>query len=95
MPPRDGDPRSPRAEPVQLVEDAGAAADRRRHRGAGHAQLGERPQAEDEARAEHDVDDVREPEHPHRDRGVARAAEDGVDEEQQQDVTLPPSITLV
>ena len=44
---------------------------------------GKRADAEDQARPEDDVDRVREPQHAHRDRGIARAAEDGVDEEEQ------------
>ena len=56
-----------------------------RHRGAGDAELGERSDAEDEARTEHDVDRVGEPQHPHRDRRVAGAAEHRVDQEQQHD----------
>ena len=78
----DRDSRVAPHETIQLVEDAGAAADGRSHRGAGDAELGERTQAEDETGAEQDVDDVGEPEDPHRDRGVAGASEDGVDEEQ-------------
>ena len=70
---------------IQLIQDAAAAADRRADGCPGHAHLGKRPDAEDEARAEHDVDRVGEPEHAHGDRRVARAAEHGVDEEQQQD----------
>ncbi len=52
---------------------------------AHHAELGERAEAEDEARPEQDVEDVAEPQHAHRDRRVARAAEHRVDQEQQHD----------
>jgi hypothetical protein len=55
---------------------------------AGDAELGERPDAEHEARPEHDVDGVGEPEHAHRDRRVARAAEQRVDDEQHDDHRL-------
>ena len=46
---------------------------------------GKRPEAEDEARVEDEVADVREPEDAHRDRRVAGAAEDRVDEEEEHD----------
>ncbi len=74
---------------IELVEHAAAAADGRADGGAGDAHLGERADAEDEARAEHDVDRVGEPQHAHRDGGVAGAAEHRVDEEQQQDGAAP------
>ena len=66
----------------QLIHHAAATADRRPDRGAGHAELRKRADAEDQARPEDDVDRIREPQHPHRDRGIARATEDGVDEEE-------------
>ena len=58
---------------------------RRRDGRARDAERRERPEAEDEARVEDEVDDVREPQDAHRDRRVAGAAEDRVDEEEQDD----------
>ena len=63
----------------ELIDDRRAAADVGRDRRAGDAELGKRPEAEDEAGAEHDVEHVAEPQHAHRDRGVAGAAEHRVD----------------
>ena len=77
-------PVAPR-QPVELVEHAGAAAEVGGDGGAGHAERRERPQPEDEARGEHDVERVGQPQHAHGDRRVAGAAEDGVDEEEQHD----------
>lgn len=54
-----------------------------RDRRARDAEARERPQAEDEAWRERDVEPVREPEGAHRDDGVARAPEDRVDHEQE------------
>ena len=73
---------------AEQEEHADAAADGGRHRRAGHAQAGEGAQPEHEQRPEQDVDPVGQPERPHGDRGVARAAEGGVDEEQQHDADV-------
>ncbi len=70
---------------IELVQDAGAAADRRPDRRARHAQPRERPDAEHQQRTQDDVDQVRDREHAHRDGRIAGTAEDGVDEEDQQD----------
>ena len=67
---------------VQLHEHADAAAGRRRDRRAGDAESRKRAEPEDEARIEADVDRVGDPQHAHRDRRVAGAAEHGVDQEQ-------------
>ena len=72
-------------QPIQLIEHTGAAADRRRDRRAGQAKLRERSDAKDQQGTEHDVDRVREPEDAHRDRRVAGAAEDRIDQKDQQD----------
>src|SRR6185436_9969996 len=66
----------------QLIHYAAATADCRSDGGAGHAELWKWADAENQARPEDDVDRIREPQHPHRDRGIARATEDGVNEEE-------------
>jgi hypothetical protein len=66
------------------VDHAGPAADGRRERCADDPHLRERADAEDQARPQDDVDGVGEPEHPHRDGGVAGASEYRVDQEQHQ-----------
>ena len=75
----------PAHEDPQLHRHAGAAAQRGGDRGPFDAHGRDRPQAEDEDRIEHDVQRVRHPQHTHRRRCIARAAEDRVDDEQQQD----------
>ena len=72
-------------EDPELVEDSRSPADRGGHGGPRKPELRERPQPEDEARVEHDVDPVREPERPHRGLGVPRSPQDGVVQEQQDD----------
>ena len=64
------------------------APGRRGDGSAGDAKRGEWPGPEDEQRPEHDVDDVRQPEHPHGDGGVSRAAEDRVGDEEDDDRRL-------
>src|SRR6266704_358768 len=54
-------------------------------RDAQEAKHGERPPAEDEARVEHEVDDVGDPQQTHGDGGVTRATEDGVVEKEHHD----------
>ena len=51
---------------------------------AGDAQVWKRAEPEYETGIEHEVDQIREPQHTHGDRGIAGAAEDGVHEEQHQ-----------
>ena len=80
--------RDPRTGPEQAadgIDRASSAADGRGHRRAGDTQLRKRAQPEDEARAQDDVDGVRQPEHPHGDGCVAGAAEDRVDDEEHHD----------
>ena len=72
-------------EPIELIENTDAAAGERGEGGAGDAKLGERPQAEDEARIEDKIDDVGYPEQTHGDGRITRAAEDGVIEKEQHD----------
>ncbi len=65
-------------------QHAGTTTDGRGDGRTGHAHLGEWTHAEDEQRAKHDVERVGKPEHPHRDRGVARATKRRVDHEQHE-----------
>src|SRR5258708_176250 len=53
--------------------------------GSGHAEVGERPPGENEARVEDEIDDVGDPEQTHGDSGVTGAAEDGVVEKEHHD----------
>ena len=69
---------------VELVEHADAASGESGQRGAGDAETRKRAEAENEARIENEIDDVRDPEQTHGDGGVAGPAEDGVVEKQQQ-----------
>ena len=85
MPRVNVDARAGLEQSAEREQRAGSAADRRRDRRAGDAQLRERSEPKDQTRSEHDVDRVRQPEHAHRDRRVARAAEDRVDQEQHDD----------
>ena len=75
----------PVQQPVELVEHADAAPGERGQRRAGHAHVRERPEPEDQARIEDEVDDVRHPQQPHGDRRVACAAKDRVVEKQHDD----------
>src|SRR6266705_4128848 len=79
---QDADALGPAEEAIELIEDADAAAGERGEGRAGDAKLGERPPAEDEARVEHEVDDVGDPQQTHGDGGVTRATEDGVVEKE-------------
>jgi len=56
----------------------------RRDRRAGDAHTGKGSKTEDQAGIQHQVNDVRHPEQPHCDSGVAGAAKDRVVEKQQQ-----------
>ena len=53
-------------------------------RGAGDAESGEGPEAEDEAGIEDEVEDVGDPEQAHGDGGVSGTAEDGIIEKEQE-----------
>jgi hypothetical protein len=88
VPSRHGDSAAVAEEPDHRVDRAGRAADRRRDRGAGDAESREWPHAEDEQWSQDDVDDVGEPEHAHRDRGVTGPAKDRVHHEQHDDRRL-------
>src|SRR5258706_4414265 len=68
-----------------LVHDAAATADRCRHGGPGYAESWKRPETEYEARSQHHVEEVREPQHPHRDSGIAGAPENRVNEIKHHD----------
>ena len=68
-----------------MIDHGAAAADVGRDGGAGDAELRERTEPEDEARSEDDVQEVAEPQDPHRNCGVAGSAEDRVDQEQHDD----------
>jgi len=82
---RHGNPRAPSGEHVKLIEHAQAAAGSGRHRGARHSELRERTQSIDETRVKREVDQVGHPQSPHRNRRVAAAAENAVDQEDHQD----------
>jgi hypothetical protein len=72
-------------EPVQLEEHAHRASGRRGDCGADDPELRKRPETEDEARIQNDIDSVRNPEDAHRNCGVTRATEHSVDEKQHHD----------
>ena len=84
MVPRQPDAPASARQEIELVDDRGAASEVGRDGGAGHTQLGERPDPEDETGTEHDVEDVAEDQDAHRRGGVADAAEHRVLQEQQQ-----------
>ena len=56
---------------------------------------GKGPRPKNEARVEHDVDAVREPQGTHGGSGIARAAENGVIEKEQKNRRHPPYMTRV
>ncbi len=72
-------------QPVELVEHANAAAGECGQRRASDPEMRKRPDAEDQARIEDEIDDVRHPQQAHGDGRIARSAEDGVVEEQHDD----------
>ena len=67
------------------IQHAHAPANGGAYGRAQDAQLGKRPEPEDQARIQTDVDGIGDPQRPHRRGGIARAAEDRVDQEQQED----------
>ena len=77
--------RPPRARAHELVHDADGPPHGRADGRARDAHLRERPEPEDQARVEHDVDGVGEPQRAHGHGRVARPAEDRVDQEEEQD----------
>ena len=85
MPRVDVDARARLEQPAEREQRAGAAPDVVATAAPVTPSFGNGPEAEDQQRPEHDVDRVREPQHAHRDRRVARAAEDRVDQEQHHD----------
>jgi hypothetical protein len=78
-------PRAAAREDDELADDGRAAPDVGRDRRAGDAETRKRAEPEDEARPEDDVQEVSQPQHPHRDGGIAGAAKDRVQHEQEQD----------
>src|SRR5438477_2243051 len=66
---------------VELIKHADASAGESGEGRAGDAQLGAWSAAKDEARDEHEIDDVGDPEQTHGDGGITCAAADGVVEE--------------
>ena len=70
---------------VDLDQHGDPASDSGRDGGALQAKRGDRSEAEDQQGVEHDVEAVGDPEHPHRDRRIARAPESGVLQEQEYD----------
>ena len=81
----DDDAAVPPRQHVELHQHAHAASRRRRHRRARDAEAWKRAEAENQTRIEHDVDRVRDPQHAHRNRRIAGAAKNRVDEKQRED----------
>ena len=79
------DPAAAPKENPELHQNTGAPADRGRHRGPGDPHLGEEPETEDEARIEHDIDGVGDPQDPHGDGRIAGAAKDRVEKKKKRD----------
>ncbi len=75
------DPAAAASKHHQLINHAHAAAGGGGHRGAGYTQGRKRAQAENQARVENEVDQVRQPQHPHRNCRVSGAAENRIDQE--------------
>ena len=69
---------------IELVKNADAASDESGQRSAGDTQTGERPNSEDQARIENQVDDVRNPKQAHGDGRIPSATEDRIVEEEQE-----------
>src|SRR5262249_60565352 len=88
MSPADRHAASPAREDPELEQDADAPPAGRRDRGSQDTQPRERPEPEDEARVQHEVDRVGEPQRPHRDRRVSRAAKDRVGQKKEQDYAV-------
>jgi hypothetical protein len=88
VPALDVDASVPSEQQPELHQHRKRTARRRRHRGANHAELWEGPKPEDEQRIERQVDGVRQPQHAHGNRGIARAAKDRVLQEEQHDAGI-------
>ncbi len=73
---------------VELVEHADAAANGGGHGGARNPELRKKCQAVNEAGVQRHVDQVRHPQRPHGDGGVARTAEYAIDQEQKHDAGI-------
>ncbi len=76
-------------EDVNLEQNPDAAPGRRGDGRSGHTQAWKWAQSQDEAGIETEIDEVRELQDTHGNRSIARAAEDGVDQEQHQDDSRP------
>src|SRR5580704_804947 len=85
MPRQHMDSLRPTKQPVELVYHADTSARKRRQRRTGYAQPRKRPQAEDETGVQYQVKYVRNPQQPHRNRRITRAAKDRIVEEEHDD----------
>src|SRR5262245_31711168 len=85
MLPRDFKPAALPYEPAKRVNRTGPATDVRRYGRSGNAELWKRTETEDEAGAKYNVERVRQPQHAHGDRSVARTAKDRIDHKQHHD----------
>ena len=81
---QDANPLRPFQKAIELVDHSDATPSECRQRRARDAHPWERPPAENQARVEHQVDDVRHPEQAHGDGRVSGAAEDGVVQKEQK-----------
>src|SRR4051812_37105779 len=85
MTPLNGDASASAAEFHDLIDHTAASADRCSDRSSCYAQPWKRTKAEDEAWPQNHVQDVCQPEHPHRDRRIPGASENCIDEVEHQD----------
>ena len=76
-------------EPIKRERRTRTPSNSSRDRRADDAQLRKRPHAENQQWSKHDVDRVGEPEDAHRDRRVAGAAKNAVDQKQHHDARVP------
>src|SRR5271163_2962260 len=73
------------AKPVELIKNADAAPGKGGERRARHSELRKWPKAKDQARVQNQIEDVRDPEQAHGDRGIARSSEDRIVQKEHHD----------